>query len=147
VTHEQDDNVNGFSPYSPEERRALTEAAFVSVPGRRLQAHLLARAALNEVPDADQREIDRAVAESPDAGVAMADEYFAELPPQRQRTLRDGAWAMARDAIAQTIRQLEHGCNQLKIDPRAVIPPEAVALVAAAPVMLTGVLFELNGED
>jgi hypothetical protein len=134
--------MGDFTPFTDQEREDLAEAAFTSIPGQRLQAHLLARVALNELDTVDQREIDRGIAESDDAGVGMADEVFMGLPEERRQVLREASWAMARDAIWQSVRQLEHGCNQLKIDPRfPEAGPDLVAIIAATPAVLAGVLF------
>jgi hypothetical protein len=139
-----DDETHGFTPFAAEEREELIDTAFGSIPGRRLQAHLLAQAALNEIEGVDPEEIFRGIAESEDAGVAMGDAVFMDLPEERRQVLRQAAWAHARNAIEQAVRQLEHGCNQLKIDPR--FPPETFALFAATPAMLSGILFKLESD-
>lgn len=132
-----------FTPFTKDEREDLVTAAFESSLGQRLQAHLLARAALGQL-DVDQGEIDRGIAESPDAGRAMGDEAFMQLPEERRQLLREAVWAMTLDAIQQAVRQFEHACNQLKIDPRfggEDVGPEMVAIIAATPAMLGHVLF------
>jgi hypothetical protein len=102
---------------------------------------LLARAALGEL-DVDQREIDRGITESPDAGRAMGDEVLMGLPEGRRQVLREAVWAMTIRAIWQSVRQLEHACKQITEDPHQLLSPEMIALVAATPACLSELLFE-----
>jgi hypothetical protein len=135
-----------FTPFTAEEREDLVTAAFGSDLGQRLQAHLLARAALGEL-DVDQEEINRGITESPDAGRAMGDEAFMELPEERRDVLRHAVWAMVINAMNQSVRQFEHACNQLKIDPRFdEVGPDVIAMFAATPAVLGGVLFKLEDD-
>jgi hypothetical protein len=139
------DEHRGFIPFTNDEREELIDAAFGSILGRRLQAHLLAQAALNQIEGVDPEEIFRGIAESEDAGVAMGDAVFMDLPAERRQVLLEAAWAHARNAIEHAVRQHEHACNQLKIDPRG-FPHEGFALFAATPAMLSGVLFKLKSD-
>jgi hypothetical protein len=140
-----EDEPRRFTPFTGEEREELIDVAFGSILGRRLQAHLLAQAALNEIEGVDPEEIFRGIAESEDAGVAMGDAVFMDLPEERRHVLLEAAWAHARNAIEQAVRQHEHSCNQLKIDPRG-FPPDTFALFAATPAMLSGILFKLESD-
>jgi hypothetical protein len=139
------DEERGFTPLTAEEREELIDGAFGSILGRRLQAHLLTAAALVEIEGVDPEEIFRGIAESEDAGVAMGDAVFMDLPEERRQVLRQGAWALARNAIEHAVRQHEHACNELKINPRG-FPLDTFALFAATPAMLSGILFKFDSD-
>ena len=141
----EDDAERGFTPLTADECEQLIDAAFRSILGRRLQAHLLAQAALNEMDGVDPEEIFRGIAESDDAGVSMGDAVFMDLPEERRQLLQQAAWAHARNAIEHAVRQHEHGCNELKIDPRG-FPADTFALFAATPAMLSRVLLKLPSD-
>jgi hypothetical protein len=74
----------------------------------------------------------------------MAEEVFMDLPPERRDLLRKAMRRAVMNATRQVVRQFEHACNQMKIDPR--FPPETFALVAATPAILGGVLFKLEDD-
>ena len=138
------ENLN-FAPLTPEERDQLVEDGFTSILGGRLQAHLLAQAALGEIDGVSREEILRGILESQDAGVPMADAVFMDLPEERREVLRRAAWAHVRNALEHAVRQHEHACKQLEIDPRG-FPADTFALFAATPAMLSRVLFDLPGD-
>lgn len=142
---DDEQHEGGFTPFTAQEREELTEGVFLSPGGQRLQVHLLARATLAELKNVDPREIDRGIAESPDAGVEMASEHWVSLTDERQKVLLEAVRAHSRNAIKQAVRQFEYGANQLKIDPR-LAPPELLALFAATPAILGGVLFKLEDD-
>jgi hypothetical protein len=77
----------------------------------------------------------------------MGDEAFMELPEERQDLLRHAVWAMVANAVSQSVRQFEQACNQLKIDPRFdEVGPDVIAMFAATPAVLGGVLFQLEDD-